>query len=152
MFLKTNKDDGANTKVAYQAESSAISLIAVGTEIKGDFSCKGDVRIDGKIKGHVTTQGKLVIGQSAEIIGNVTANNAEILGVVQGHVTVNELLSLVGVASVSGDIRTKKLVVESGVLFHGHCSVGALPPSSASKDSSNGRADSKEDKKAGLIS
>ena len=152
MFLKTNKDDSANTKIAYQAESSAISLIAVGTEIKGDFSCKGDVRIDGKIKGHVTTQGKLVIGQSAEIIGNVSANNAEILGVVQGHVTVSELLSLVGVASVSGDIRTKKLVVESGVLFQGHCSVGALTSPSASKDNPNVRADSKEDKKAGLVS
>ncbi len=125
MFKTTSSQEKNETVFKAGSENGTISLIAVGTEIKGDFSSKGDVRIDGKIKGNVSIQGKLVLGKTSEIIGNIIAQNAEILGNIDGDLSIGETLILTTTSVIKGNIKTKKLIVESGSVFLGNCSVGA---------------------------
>ena len=43
--------------------NTAINMIGAGTTITGDIVSKGDIRVDGVLKGSINTQGKVVLGQ-----------------------------------------------------------------------------------------
>lgn len=98
--------------------------IAKGTEITGNIETFGNIRVDGKVFGDLKTKSKAVFGTSSFLQGNLHAQNAEIEGEVDGTVNVAELLVLKSTAVVKGDIRTNKLVVESGAKFDGTCAMG----------------------------
>lgn len=109
----------SNIKAEYNPNS--LNLINAGTEIRGDIISNGDVRIDGTLKGTVHTKAKLVIGPTGVIEGDIKAQNADISGNIRGNISVDELLSLKNTAKISGDIITKKLIVETGGEFNGKC-------------------------------
>ena len=87
---------------------------------------KGDVRIDGILKGSVKTEGKLVVGSSGVVEGDVTCSNADISGEIKAKITVSQLLSLKSTSKLNGDIVTNKLSIEPGATFSGSCSMGAV--------------------------
>jgi len=98
--------------------SGAVNIIGVGTIITGDILSKGDIRIDGTLKGAVKTAGKVVVG--------IECNNADIAGSLNAKITVAQLLSLKATAKLTGDLITNKLAIEPGAAFTGHCSMGAV--------------------------
>lgn len=113
MFKKEEKPIGPN----------AMNQFGQGTIITGDVSTEGDVRIDGKVTGNVTSKSKVVIGAPGIIEGNIRCQNAYVDGRVNGNVDVTELLILSSTAVVEGDIKIKKLVVQEGARFNGKCSM-----------------------------
>ena len=118
MFQKVNKSSAV--------ESSSINLIGNGTHITGDINANGDVRIDGTLKGNLSISGKLVVGPSGNIEGNVVCQNADISGEIHGKVTVSELLSLKSSAKLLGDIIAGKISIEPNATFTGTCNMGAV--------------------------
>jgi cytoskeletal protein CcmA (bactofilin family) len=100
---------------------SSINTIAKGTTIKGAISAVGDFRLDGMLEGNITLNGKLVVGESGFIKGNVVCQNANIIGRVDGNISVKELLSLNSTANVKGDILINRLSIEPGATFSGSC-------------------------------
>ena len=113
-----------NKKENNEAILGTINLIGQGTEIIGDVTCKGDIRIDGSIKGKVNSKAKVVIGSTGGVEGSVNCQNADISGILDGEVTVTELLFLKATSKLLGEIVTNKLVVEAGAVFTGHCNMG----------------------------
>ncbi len=99
----------------------AHNMLTHGTKIVGTLSTDRDVRIDGIIEGDVTCNGKIVVGTTGNVKGNVQCINAEIMGVVEGKVVVNELLSLRATSQISGEIKTKTLTIEPNAIFNGTC-------------------------------
>ena len=95
-----------------------------GTTLNGDITTEGDIRIDGKVNGSVTSKSKTVVGATGVIEGDIVCLNAYIDGRVNGNIEVGELLILSKTAFVQGDIKIKKLVVEEGAKFNGKCSMG----------------------------
>lgn len=104
-----------------EMESTAINIITDGTIIKGDITATGDFRLDGTLEGNIQLNGKLVIGDSGVVNGNVLCQNANIIGTVNGNISVKELLSLHATARVRGDILINKLSIEPGAVFSGKC-------------------------------
>ena len=100
--------------------------IGTGTSIEGDVKSNGDIRIDGVLIGTVQTKGRLVVGATGSIEGDVICQNALVEGSVKGKISVNELLSLKSTAKLTGDIITNKLSIEPGASFSGTCSMGAV--------------------------
>jgi cytoskeletal protein CcmA (bactofilin family) len=100
------------------------NIIAKGTSITGDIDAAGNIRIDGKIKGHIKCKAKVVTGKGSVIEGNIYAQNAEIEGDIIGILEINDILILKPTAVVQGDIRTGKLIVEAGAKFNGSCRMG----------------------------
>ena len=98
-----------------------INIIGSGTTIKGDIDCNGDMRIDGKVTGNINVSGKIVIGTTGVINGQITCKNSEIEGKVDGKLFVSELLMLKSTAAILGDIATAKLAIEPGATFTGNC-------------------------------
>lgn len=113
---------------AQEVEHNRLNVIGEGTSIQGDITSNGDIRIDGSLKGNLTTQGKLVLGTSGNIQGEVQCKNAEVSGSLEGKITVNELLSLKASAKVLGDIITKRLAIEPNAVFSGTCQMDAGQP------------------------
>ena len=56
------------------------NTLAAGTTVKGDIVTETDFRLDGKIEGNVSCNGKIVIGPKGNVTGNIVSANAEILG------------------------------------------------------------------------
>ena len=104
-----------------EMESTAINIITDGTIIKGDITASGDFRLDGTLEGNIQLNGKLVVGDSGVVNGNVLCQNANIIGSVNGNLSVKELLSLHATARVRGDILINKLSIEPGAVFTGKC-------------------------------
>ena len=104
-----------------ETESTAINIITDGTLIKGDITASGDFRLDGTLEGNIQLNGKLVIGDSGVVNGNVLCQNANVIGTVNGNLSVKELLSLHTSARVHGDILINKLSIEPGAVFSGKC-------------------------------
>jgi len=102
-------------------QANQINIIGAGTTIKGDIDCNGDMRIDGKVTGNINVQGKIVIGQTGNINGQINCKNSEIEGKVEGKIFVGELLVLKSTAAILGDITTTKLAIEPGATFTGNC-------------------------------
>ena len=106
--------------------SPAINMIGSGTIITGDIQSKGDIRVDGTLKGSINTEGKVVLGANGTIEGDVICQDADISGTINAKITVSKLLSLKATARLNGDIVTSKLSIEPGATFTGSCSMGAV--------------------------
>lgn len=105
-----------------------INLIAKGTRITGDISSDGDLRVDGEISGNLESKGRLVIGASGKIVGDISCKSCEISGAHQGKIFVAELLSLKASSNITGDITTGKLSIEPGAYFKGTCTMSDENP------------------------
>jgi len=106
--------------------TAAINMIGAGTVITGDIQSKGDIRVDGTLKGSVNTSGKVVLGKDGVIEGDVVCTDADVSGTIKAKISVAQLLSLKSTAKLNGDIITNKLSIEPGASFTGSCSMGAV--------------------------
>lgn len=113
-----------------------INLVGLGTEINGDIATNGDIRIDGILVGNLSAKGKVVLGETGKIKGELTCKNSDISGIVEGKLTVKELLSLKSTACINGDVSVGKLAIEPGCQFTGYCNMLDKEPQSV-KSSNN---------------
>ncbi len=124
-----------------EIDSSSINILGAGTVVKGDITANGDFRIDGILNGKINAKGKLVIGATGSVEGEITCQNADFSGNVKGKVNVAELLSLKSTAKIIGDLIINKLSIEPGAQFSGSCNMDSsknmpqYPPKSETEKS-----------------
>jgi cytoskeletal protein CcmA (bactofilin family) len=116
MFGKKEVSSAPNPK--------AMNQLGQGTVIDGEINSDADIRIDGTVRGNVISKGKIVLGASGLIDGDIRSENAYLEGRVNGKVEVADLQILSKSSFVNGDIMIKKLVVEEGAKFNGKCTMG----------------------------
>jgi cytoskeletal protein CcmA (bactofilin family) len=95
--------------------------IVEGTTIKGDIISQADFRLDGELIGNFTSKGKIVIGPSGSITGDILCRNADIEGRFNGKIEVAEMLNVKSKAHITGEVITGKLSVEPGADFSASC-------------------------------
>ena len=108
---------------------NSYNIISAGTIVSGEFHTPGNIRIDGAFEGNISTKGRLIVGQAGSITGNITCQNGEFEGQVNATVEVEQYLALKATAKMVGDIKTDKISIETGAVFHGHCRMnpGEIP-------------------------
>jgi cytoskeletal protein CcmA (bactofilin family) len=114
------RKDFFNSTSQYE-ESTAMNHIVQGTEIHGDLVSDSNVLIDGEMNGNISCSGKVIIGATGKLKGNLVCIHGEIQGTVDGEITVEGLLTLTSTARSKGDIQTSKLVIQEGAIFEGSC-------------------------------
>lgn len=114
---KTKSDISSEAPV----QPSGASIIAAGTTVKGDISSNGDIRIDGILQGNIQSTAKVVIGANGVVDGDISGQQADIMGKINGTIKVKELLQLKGGSTVSGNIYAAKLQIETNANFNGQC-------------------------------
>lgn len=102
-------------------ESPVRNLIGKDTVIKGDIESNGDIRVDGKLIGSLKSNGKIVVGQTGIIEGDINCKQADISGSVKGVLICEELTTLKSTSRVEIDLNTRQLCIEVGAVFTGKC-------------------------------
>jgi cytoskeletal protein CcmA (bactofilin family) len=115
--------------------------IVEGTVITGDIISQADFRLDGELKGNFQSKGKLVIGPTGSVTGDINCKNADIEGKFKGKIQVLEILSIKQKASIQGEMICEKLSVEPGADFSATCFIKTNLKNSISSD---GQSKSKE--------
>jgi cytoskeletal protein CcmA (bactofilin family) len=100
---------------------NSISRISAGTIIKGEIVSPSDIRIDGTFEGKVQTKGRVVVGETALVKGDIICENIDLWGKVNGNVFVKDTLALMEGCHVDGNLNIKRLSVELGATFNGNC-------------------------------
>lgn len=98
-----------------------LNRLVEGTKIIGDIFSESNLRIDGEVQGNVSTAAKVVIGENGIVVGNLTSQEADIEGRIDGKLAIEGLLILRESSKITGDIQTGKLHVEEGAVFIGSC-------------------------------
>ena len=98
-----------------------VSRISTGTVIKGEINSPNDIRIDGVFEGKIFCKGRVVVGEKAEIKGDIVCDNVDFWGKMTGSLFVRDTLTLKDTCSVNGDLHVQRLVVELGAHFDGTC-------------------------------
>ncbi len=112
-------------KVYNENETNGINIIGIGTKITGDVNSNGDIRVDGSLTGKLITKGKVVIGETGKVKGEINCKNSDVEGSIEGKITVSQLLALKSKARINGDIIAGKLAIEPGCSFTGNCDMNA---------------------------
>ena len=97
------------------------NMITQGTSLNGDIISEGDFRVEGTIKGSLKTSGKIVVGKTGMIDGNIEAENADFEGGFTGKLKLNGTLFLRSSAYIEGEVIISKLSVEPGATFNATC-------------------------------
>lgn len=122
-MFKGNTTTANNAKNAENNSPDRLNRIVNGTSIEGEITSDSNIRIDGIVRGTVSVKGKLVVGSTGVLTGEISCENAEIEGRISGSIVVNGLLSLKSSARLECDIVTQKLAIEPGAVFTGACTM-----------------------------
>lgn len=98
-------------------------LIGAGTEIKGDMTFDGGLRVDGRVHGNVISvdgkPGTLVLSEAARIEGEIRVSHVVINGTVVGPVHAADYVELQSKANVTGDVYYRTLEMHLGAMVQG---------------------------------
>ncbi len=95
-------------------------------EFDGKMSFTGTVRIDGRFRGEISTEGTLIVGELAVIDADIRASHTVISGEVHGSLLVAKRMEIQTTGKVFGNIQTPTLVMDEGAVFEGNCQMKNL--------------------------
>ena len=104
-------------------QSRIDSLIGAGTRVEGSIVFTGGLRVDGEIKGDVTSAADqpstIVVSEQARIEGQVKVTHMVVNGTIVGHIHASEFLELQPRCRVTGDIHYTNLEIQLGAVVEG---------------------------------
>jgi cytoskeletal protein CcmA (bactofilin family) len=113
------QDAGRQEKTVSGRTGELHTLLGKGSEFEGKLSFEGQVRIDGRFQGQISTKDVLVIGEGAKVNAEITAGTVIINGTVEGTVRALQMVELHPPARVKGVIEAPAMSMEKGVIFEG---------------------------------
>jgi cytoskeletal protein CcmA (bactofilin family) len=119
MFSKNNKNQPAGGSPQAPAKPAPPSLISRDLKIVGDLKSDGEIQVDGSVEGDIRSK-TLLIGESAHVKGEITADSVVVHGTVNGQIKA-KAVKLAASAHMVGDILHEDLAIETGAYLEGHC-------------------------------
>jgi cytoskeletal protein CcmA (bactofilin family) len=95
------------------------NFIPEGAEITGNLNTASNLRIEGKLEGKLVSTGKLILGSSGKIIGDVECKNAQIDGLIEGNLYAADLLEMSSGSIINGNIVSAKIMLEENCQISG---------------------------------
>ena len=111
MFNKTEQ------RPASRSGSGTLSYLGTEVTVTGNIGGQGNLHIDGRVDGDVNCA-SLIIGNSGQVNGNITADDAKIAGSVTGTVAA-KVLTIEASARITGDLSYDSVSVETGAQVDG---------------------------------
>lgn len=98
-----------------------VAFLGKGSDFKGVLSFEGTIRVDGKIEGDIITKDTLIVGESAEINGNINVGTIITSGRINGNINASKKAQFVAPGAFTGDLNTPALQLDEGFNFNGKC-------------------------------
>jgi cytoskeletal protein CcmA (bactofilin family) len=108
-------------------------VIPEGVIIEGNLTGGTDTEINGRIEGDITVEGRLFLGASALITGNVRAGSCSVDGLVEGKVECSEDLELGKSGRLNADVLAGKRINLAGQVYGNVTTPGVLRLATSSK-------------------
>ena len=114
-----NKDNSTPTEtkddlgVFRPAKGSAKVIIGNGVKFKGEITDADEVQVDGQADLVLQTN-NLMVGGTGQLKGNITSNNLDVWGKLEGDVKVNNTLTIQEEGIVEGSIEYQELHIKLG--------------------------------------
>lgn len=118
--------DNASRKSNARTGSSVPSIMGRELIVKGDVETTGEIQIDGRIDGNVTSS-MLIIGEHGSVNGSITADNVIVRGKVHGKITAYSI-ELTDSANVEAELIQDQLSIANGAYFDGKCTRKSSTP------------------------
>ncbi len=97
------------------------AFLGKDTKFEGKLSFSGAVRIDGRFKGEILTDGKLIVGETALLECDIQTTHISVSGEVHGNVISSQRMEIHAPAKVFGNISAPVLIIDEGAVFEGTC-------------------------------
>ena len=130
---EVEKGPTAIGSAAARAPGELNALLGKGSAFEGKLLFEGTVRIDGKFTGEIVSTDTLMIGEGAEVKGQIQVGSLVIVGDYNGDAKATKSIEIKAPAKVRGTLTTASIVIERGVFFEGNCKMdtSGAPPSSS---------------------
>ena len=102
------------------------AFLGEGTEFEGKLSFTGSVRLDGRFKGEIFSEGTLVIGDSAFVEDEIDVSEIIIGREIKGNITASKRIEIRSPGKVFGNIQAPVVMIEEGVIFEGSCKMQSV--------------------------
>ena len=112
----------ATARSAAAPSQRGLSTLSSDLQFEGTISGGGDLQIDGAIKGDVRV-GRLIVGETGAVEGNVSADYVEVRGRVVGGISGKQV-KLIATAYVDGDITAEQMSIDIGAYLEGRVMQG----------------------------
>lgn len=96
-------------------------FLAAGVRFEGKLEATGMFRVDAMVKGSLSSDEMLVLGEHSAMQGEIRGNRVRVGGQFDGRIQARARVDIQTNAVVKGDIHTPCLVIESGAIFDGNC-------------------------------
>lgn len=107
-------------------------ILQKGCILEGKLQFEGTARIDGSFKGEIFTPDILIIGDEAQVSGQIEADVVIISGQFVGDIFATQRVEIQAPAVVRGSIQSTILQVDEGAVFEGKTKMlGPLPTTRA---------------------
>ncbi|RKD31213.1 bactofilin family protein [Thermohalobacter berrensis] len=103
------------------SKSKSLMVLEKNALFQGTLNASGDIKINGIFKGDIYSANNVYISSTGKIIGNVEADNIIINGEVNGNIKAKTKIHLTENSILTGDIITKKFIIDRGAFFNGKC-------------------------------
>ena len=94
-----------------------------GIELTGELHFTGILRLDGDFHGSIFAEGRLVIGEHANVHADIKVAEIVIAGQVFGSIEAKRRIEILSTGRVQGDVHTPVLVVRPGSMLDGRTSM-----------------------------
>ena len=122
---KMDRDLARETQQAAGSNSEVSAYLGKGSRISGKLAFEGTVRVDGQVEGEIAAQDTLLIGESAILNAQISGSSIIINGKVTGDITATKRVEIRAPGKLFGNVTTPSLIIQEGVVFEGHCSMGS---------------------------
>ena len=100
-------------------------IIPEGVVISGSVSSGAETEISGRVDGDVTVEGRLYLGPTALISGNVRATACKVEGLVEGKMECSQEIELGRTGRLNADAMAGKKATVAGQVF-GNVATGGM--------------------------
>jgi cytoskeletal protein CcmA (bactofilin family) len=100
--------------------SRGSAVIGKAVKIVGEIYSNEDLLIEGFVEGTVEAlDQKLTVGHNGTLHAGVQVRQLEVLGTVKGNVTAADRIEIRAGASLTGDLKAARIIIEDGAYFKG---------------------------------
>ena len=99
------------------------NILGSDVEITGSIKFKTDLFIDGKVHGDIVSPGNLTLGEHSEIHGEIKTKSVIVQGNATANITVEDRCELKAGSTLTGDLKSARLIIEDGATFLGRSEV-----------------------------
>ena len=124
------------------------AVVGPAASFNGHLECEGSVRIDGFCKGTIEIAGNIIIGERAQVVADIIAENVSVAGAVKGSITARDRLEILPTGRVWADIAVTSFLIDDGGFFRGEITMSGEPEPSLTEAPRPADATDKDAKEA----